>query len=191
MEDAIKKVSNRLRTMITKILVASVDDSTAIQLLKIKALDSEVIEGIERLNNSGFTSNPPENSEGLVAECAGARDNLVAFVIDSAANRVKGLLSGETCFYSKFGQQIKHDENGDTLHTATKHKFNDGGRKGAREDDPILVNQLTDLKTITWISTVSAAINSLVPGTIAPSAIPTTINGIIDDGSDSVELPND
>lgn len=191
MLDLVKKVSDRLRTAITKALIESVDDSTAIQLLKLKALDSEVLERIERLNSYGFTSNPPANSEALIAECAGSRDNLVAIVVDSAANRIKDLLSGETCFYSQHGQQIKHDENGDTLHTATTHKFNDGGRQGARINDSIGITATEDAIFITWVGLVTSAINSLAPGSITTEQTPTTITGKITSGSISVELPND
>jgi len=110
MFDPIKKI----RQLITMALVKAIDDTTAIQLLKLKLDDIEVMEGIEHLQNYGFTSHPPKESEAIVAQIGGSKENLIALIVESAANRVKDLIEGESAFYSKFGQLIKHKEDGTT-----------------------------------------------------------------------------
>lgn len=112
-----------LKRMITKALVSAIDDSTTMQLLKLKLDDSEVMEDVERIQNYGFTSHPPKNSEAVVGQVCGIKDLLVALVVDSAANRIKDLLEGETAFYSKFGQIIKHKADGTTEINADKVVF--------------------------------------------------------------------
>lgn len=65
----------------------------------------------------------------------------------------------------------------------------DGGTKNtARQDDPTLVNSVTDNVFITWIATVSAAINALAPGSI--TVIPTTVTGKVNDGTAKLKLPS-
>ena len=87
------------------------------------------------------------------------------------------------CFYSQYGQQIKHDENGDTLHTATKHKFNNGGRGAARIDDEVTINTTTDDAFYTWLAAVGTGSGAGAP--------PTSITGGITSSSSEVEMPND
>jgi hypothetical protein len=115
----IQKVSNRVRLLVTKVIVEAVTDSTAIQLLKLNALNSETLEGIERLQNYGLTSNPPADSEAIALEVGGARDNLIVVAVDNSASRQQNLNSGETAFYSEHGQKIHHHDDGTT-------SFNDG-----------------------------------------------------------------
>lgn len=185
MLDQIRSVSNRLRLSIAKALIQSVDDSNALQLLELKVFKDEVIGNIERIQNYGFTSNPPKNSETVVAEVAGARDNLIALVVDSAANRIKNLLAGEVAFYSQYGQVIKHDESGNTSFDAIKNIFNGGGRQAARKDDAVSSG---DSVFWAWISAVHLVCTGINP-TMPPA--PTSLTGTIIEGSPSTELPND
>ena len=65
---------------------------------------------------------------------------------------------------------------------------NSGFAAAAREGDSTVVDAVTDSTMITWITIVSTAINTLAPGSILPSQIPTTITGKINSGSDQVDI---
>ena len=101
------KSDKRIEMMICKGQVDTVDDSTQIQLVKMLALSDEVQEGIERIQDYGFTSNPPKNAESVLLYLTGNKDNGVVIKSDSGVNRFKDLLSGEVCMYSKHGNYLK------------------------------------------------------------------------------------
>ena len=58
--------------------------------------------------------------------------------------------------------------------------------EAARKNDATLVNSVTDSVFITWITTVSAALNTLVPGSVP--VIPSTVTGKISGGSTEVKI---
>lgn len=192
MSGPLNRLANRIRLAIAKSLLKAVDDSKGLQIVRLQVLSDEDIEGIERLQSYGLTTNPPLNSEAIAAEVGGSRDNLVALVIDSAAYRVKNLESGEVVLYCQHGQTIKHDKDGDTLYDGGSHKFNSGGRAGARVDDSTLVDDATDANFIAWLAAAQIYLSALATaaGATMP-AQPTTVIGKITTGSASVELPND
>lgn len=108
-------IIDKLKGVIGKALVDSVDDDNPIQLLKITGVENEVIDGVERVQNYGLTSNPPNGSEVMTVFVGGSRDHGVAVSVDCGKFRVVGLKSGEVCVYSQFGQTILLDENGETV----------------------------------------------------------------------------
>jgi len=56
----------------------------------------------------------------------------------------------------------------------------------ARKEDPVLINNITDSIFITWIATISAAVNALAPGSVP--IVPTTATGKISGGSSEVKI---
>lgn len=112
MIDLINKIINRINSFIVKALIKSVDDSDEIQLVKIDGLEDETIEGIERIQPYGLTSNPPIDSETIVLFLNGNREHGIAIACDSGVNRIKSLDSGEVAIYTKYGQIIKLGKEG-------------------------------------------------------------------------------
>lgn len=193
-KEALRATSNRIRLTVTKALIKAVYDNTEIQLVKVQALDSEIFDNVERLQPYGLTTNPALNSEAIMAEIGGSRDHLVVMIVDSAANRIKDLKSGETCFYSEHGQKILHNENGDTEHTATIHKFNGGGRGVARINDETLIDSNNDEYFMAWVKAVHSVCLTLASASLATYTIPAepkSITGKINSSSSEVEMPND
>lgn len=119
-----QKLVTRIKLFFAKAFVKEVDDTTDIQLMKLSLLEGESQWKVERLNSYGFTSVPLENSEAVVIYFGGNRDHGVVIQVDSGEFRIKNLKSGETCFYSKYGQSILNDENGNTIHTAAEIHLN-------------------------------------------------------------------
>jgi len=118
MIEAIQRIATRAMTTLCKALVKAVDDTTQLQLVKVAVQQGEVPDGIERLQNFGFSSNPPIESEALIGYIYGNRDHGVALVIDCAALRPTGLVTGESIHYSQYGQTIHLKSDGTVTITA-------------------------------------------------------------------------
>lgn len=129
MSGVISRISNRIKQAVGKALIESVSDDNEVQLVKISGIDNEVQSNVERVQEYGITSNPPIGSGAVVLYIGGNKDHGVVVKTDSGEFRVQSLKSGEVCIYSKFGQKILLDENGDivaTLETGNSHIVGDG-----------------------------------------------------------------
>jgi len=113
MRDTVKKLVSRVEMMLAKAVIKAVNDTDDIQLVKISILAGETQDGIERLQNYGFSSVPPKGSEAFVAYLNGNRDHGVVIVCDNGEYRPRDLKDGESVLFSKHGQTLLLDENGD------------------------------------------------------------------------------
>ena len=118
MSDLLTRTIDRVKTMLTGGLVKSVIDTGQIQLVKIAGMAGGTQDGLERLQNYGLSSNPPVNSEAVVAYLGGKEDHGIVIVCDAGAYRIKGLANGETAVYSQFGQKIHLKADGSVEITA-------------------------------------------------------------------------
>ena len=94
-------------------------DDTPLQLVDIDGQGDEKFQDVERVQPYGLTSVPEAGSETVVIHIGGLREHPVAIVIDSSEHRITGLKPGEVCLYSKHGQTILLNEDGETV-------FNEG-----------------------------------------------------------------
>jgi phage baseplate assembly protein V len=106
----------RILSMIGKCIISAIDDSGNLQLHQIKFLSDEVISGVERVQEFGFTSHPPANSEGVVAFLGGNQQHGVIIATDSSTYRLKGLPEGACAIYNKNGDYVKLTENKIEVH---------------------------------------------------------------------------
>jgi len=105
----------RIHMMLGMATIDTVDDTTDIQLVKINGLSEEIQEGIERVQNYGLTSNPPQESECITNSMSGNKDNTKVVGCDSGKYRKKNLKTGEVALYHKDGNFVYFKEDG-TLH---------------------------------------------------------------------------
>ncbi len=91
-------LQRRLRLIADRGIVTRVDDSRNRQNLQIKILADEVADDVERFQNYGHTSVPPDGSENIVLGIGGARAGLVAIAVEHKGSRPKGLEEG-WCLY--------------------------------------------------------------------------------------------
>lgn len=103
---AIHPLKTRVQLMIGKCVIMAVDDTGAIQELQIKALAGEAMDRVPRVQEFGFASNPPKDSEAIVVALGGNRENLVVIATDKRQVRFKNLSSGETAIYTDDGTYI-------------------------------------------------------------------------------------
>ena len=123
----IATIVNKLKSVFGKGLVDSVNDAGAIQTIKISGLENEVLDGIDRIQNYGMTSNPPKGSEVVAVFMGGSREDGIAVAVDCGEYRITGLQTGEVCVYSKHGNTI-------LFNTAGQLVLNSGAESAVKGD---------------------------------------------------------
>lgn len=98
-------VRRRVRLMISRAILAGINDGVGIQLVQVKLLDGEVRDGVERMQNYGYTSVPLPGAEGVMACVSGDRDHGIVIVMDDRRYRIKGLQPGEVAVYTDEDKQ--------------------------------------------------------------------------------------
>lgn len=112
-EAMIRPLRNRVYTMISRALIESVKDSDGMQLVKLNIREGETRTNVERFQNFGFSSNPPNSVESIVLAIGGDSDHLVGVADNDRATRPKNLSKGESVFYNAFGDKIVLTSGGD------------------------------------------------------------------------------
>ena len=92
--------------MIRRGVVVSVDDSPAIQLLKLNLGNGSIQTKMERIQNFGLTGVPKGKAQAVVLFVNGSRDNPIVIACDDGNFRVH-LGSGEVAVYNAFGAVVK------------------------------------------------------------------------------------
>jgi phage baseplate assembly protein V len=80
------------------------------QTFQLEIEKGEIKDNVKRVQDYGFTSSPPENSEAYVLFNGGIRDNGYIFKIDNQNWRLKKLKTGEVALYTD--QDIIHLKRG-------------------------------------------------------------------------------
>lgn len=96
----------RIRLLISRGVIALIDDSAKMQRVQVTLLGSEPA-WAERFQNYGLTSHPHKGAEAVVAAVGGARSHLVAVAVDDRRHRPKNLQEGEVCLYTDEGDEIR------------------------------------------------------------------------------------
>lgn len=112
-------LQRRLRLIADRAIVTLVNDSLQRQGLQLKVLADESADDVERFQNYGHTSVPPEGAEAIVLGLGGARAGLVAIAVEHKGSRPKDLEAGDSCLYHLEGHRIILRKNG-VIEIATK-----------------------------------------------------------------------
>ncbi|EKB22687.1 phage baseplate assembly protein V [Aeromonas veronii] len=105
-------LSRRLRLIADRAIVTLVNDSLQRQGLQLKVLADESADDVERFQNYGHTSVPPEGSEAIVLGIGGARAGLVAIAVEHKGSRPKNLEAGDSCLYHLEGHNLTLSKDG-------------------------------------------------------------------------------
>jgi phage baseplate assembly protein V len=92
--------------------VHQVDDSGEFQKLQISFGEGNARNKVSRIQNFGFTSHPPKNSEALCLFLGGNPDLPIALACDHAGKRVTGLKEGESAMYNASDSKIELKQGG-------------------------------------------------------------------------------
>lgn len=108
----IAPLQRRILLMVARGLVGTVTDSSGIQRVQVSALADEVIDGLERVQQYGFTGHPKPGSQAVVLFLGGNRDHGVVIACDDGSIRPKDLSAGESAQYSfgKYQVRVKNDK---------------------------------------------------------------------------------
>jgi phage gp45-like len=101
----ITPLKNRVMLMLARFVLTGLDDSTDYQVAQIRTGDKEVLGGLLRLQNFGFTSRPKPGGAGIAGFIGGNRDHGVVLVLDDGRYRVR-LQEGEAAVYNAFGAKV-------------------------------------------------------------------------------------
>jgi phage gp45-like len=113
MNHLVKPLATRIANMVARALVKNVDDSLKVQILQLGVLADETREGVERIQNYGFTSVPLEGAEAVLLSVGGRRDHGLVIAVDDRRYRLKALENGEVAMYDQTGSKIVMKANGD------------------------------------------------------------------------------
>lgn len=118
---AMKPVKDRLYLLVGKAIIKAVNDDAQIQELRISALAGETMDRVARMQEFGFSSNPPAGSEGIILALGANRENLVMIATENRNVRIKNLASGEMVIYTDDGTYLYLKKSGQVeLKTAVK-----------------------------------------------------------------------
>ena len=96
----LKPLMNRVKLVVGKAIVRLIDDEMRMQTMQVEALRGEVLEGLERYQQYGFSSHPHQGSEALILALNGMRQHSVIVAVDDRRHRIKMLEEGEVALYT-------------------------------------------------------------------------------------------
>ena len=101
----IKPIRQRVMMTIARALIESIQDTSDIQVAKVSLLKDEIRE-MERMQNFGFTSNPPPESEAICIFVQGNREHGIVISTENRSKRLKNLAQGEAAIYRDENHKI-------------------------------------------------------------------------------------
>ncbi|NIO79125.1 MAG: hypothetical protein GTN53_01030 [Candidatus Aminicenantes bacterium] len=109
----------RILLMVGKAIIKAVKDTDNLQVVQVQLMGNEIKGDIERIQEYGFTSHPPEDSEAVAVAVGGDRSNLLIIATDNSTYRLK-LEKGEVALYDMFGQYIKFQKDSKVIFKSDK-----------------------------------------------------------------------
>jgi phage baseplate assembly protein V len=151
--------------MAARAIVRLVDDAGGWQSVQIDVLGGETHDGVERVQDYGFTSHPRPGAEGVLLCPGGLRSHGLVIAVGDRRFRLKDLVEGEVAVHDDQGQVVKLARAGIEITTPLKVAVNapevivtaetkvvvecpevhlgaEGGKKVARHDDPVVAGKV-------------------------------------------------
>lgn len=111
MVNAILKImaplTRRVRLMVGRCVLTLLDDSLPLQKVQITILDGEVHDGVERVQNFGFSAVPLAGARGVTVSVGGDRAHQVIVAMDDGRHRPTNMQPGESVMYNSHGVTLK------------------------------------------------------------------------------------
>ena len=102
----------RVMLMIGRAVLQAVNGGSKCQTVQITALSGEVLDGVERPTQYGFTSHPHPGAEVVLLAVGGNRDHGVAICVGDRRYRLTGLAAGEVALHDDLDQVVHLKRNG-------------------------------------------------------------------------------
>lgn len=105
MNEALREIGGRVMMMFGRGVLRGVSDSGPRQQVQVELLKDELRDGLEHMQNYGFTSHPL-GGDVAVAFLGGNREQGIVLVIDDRRYRL-ALMPGEVAIYDDLGNKIE------------------------------------------------------------------------------------
>ncbi|WP_052742394.1 phage baseplate assembly protein V [Pseudomonas frederiksbergensis] len=105
MGNPIRDIGNRVMMMFARGVLRGVNDANGRQQLQVELLKGELRDGVERMQNYGFTSHPLGGDVAFAA-VGGNREQGIVLVIDDRRYRIP-MQAGEVAMYDDLGNKIE------------------------------------------------------------------------------------
>jgi phage baseplate assembly protein V len=116
----IGRLKRRVYGMVGRAVLTAIDDAQGIQALQVEGLSDEVHDGVERMQDYGFTSHPFEDAEAVVVFAGGLRSHGLVVAVGDRRYRLKNLEQGEVAIYDDQEQVVHLKRDGVLIHTDKK-----------------------------------------------------------------------
>ena len=181
---AMKPIKDRLYLLAGKAIIKAVNDGAPIQELRISALAGEAMDRIARMQEFGFSSNPPAGSEGIILALGANRENLVMIATENRNVRIKNLASGEMVIYTDDGTYLHLKKSGQVeLKTAVKTLIDcpDVEMTGNLlvKGDTIIEKTLLVKDDVTFDKNLLVKINAIVQGILGAGSFTGATGGAV------------
>lgn len=103
---AVAPLRHRVMLAIGRCVLQATKDDKGMQTARLSLLASEEREGVERMQEYGFTSRPLDGCEGVAVFVGGDRGHGVVVATDDRRHRKRGLQKGETAMYTDEGDYV-------------------------------------------------------------------------------------
>jgi phage baseplate assembly protein V len=114
------RFKRRVFGMVGRAILTAIDDAQGIQALQVEGLSDEVHDGVERMQDYGFTSHPFEEAEAVVVFAGGLRSHGLVVAVGDRRYRLKNLEQGEVAIYDDQEQVVHLKRDGVLVHTDKK-----------------------------------------------------------------------
>ena len=145
---SIRPLVNRVANMVARAVLKLVDDSQGLQVVQVEVLNGETREGVERIQNYGFSAVPPEGAEAVLVSVGGRRDHALVIAMEHRAYRIRNQESGEVAIYDVNGSTVVLKANGDIEITAAGNVIlNEGGTDVAKVGSSLIAGPFSGAVT--------------------------------------------
>lgn len=133
----VSPIRRRLSLVVARAILSALDDTKALQVLKVSTGPDEALDSIERIQNYGFTSVPEAGGEVVLVCVGGNRGQAIAIAADDSRERKKGLQAGDVAIYRKGGDFILLKSDGIEIYSNSVKLSNAGTLKALITEDLI------------------------------------------------------
>lgn len=99
-------IKRRVASMLVRGVISLVNSAAKMQTIQVNARAGVPFDSVEHFEPYGFTSNPKDGAEAILAAINGNRDHTVAIIVGDRRYRLTGLQSGEAALYDDQGQKV-------------------------------------------------------------------------------------
>lgn len=103
-ERFLRPLRRRIHGMVGRAVLRAVNEAAKLQEVQIEARRGELLDGVERFQEYGFSSVPEPGAEAVLLAMGGMRQHSLAIAVDDRRHRPTDLAEGEVCLYTRLDE---------------------------------------------------------------------------------------